>query len=146
MATPFIPRGNNPREPFRTFVPSDSSLKQTDLWCSYRSNAAHVLSVDLKGLQTYIQAQGVAMKDIHEVLRRKQAQYTQLGKQIEMLQQAAEKLREVAPLLAETDVEDDSAVLAEVDDENSGAMAAKAGAQSSPAATKPGRSTTPRWP
>ena len=37
------------------------------------------------------------MKDIHEVLRRKQAQYTQLGKQIEMLQQAAEKLREVAP-------------------------------------------------
>ena len=58
------------------------------------------------------------MKDIHEVLRRKQAQYTQLGKQIEMLQQAAEKLREVAPLLAENDVEDDSAVLAEVDDEN----------------------------
>ncbi len=41
------------------------------------------------------------MKDIHEVLRRKQAQYTTLGKQIEMLQQAAEKLREVAPLLAE---------------------------------------------
>ena len=35
------------------------------------------------------------MKDIHEVLRRKQGQYTQLGKQIEMLQQAAEKLREV---------------------------------------------------
>ncbi len=50
------------------------------------------------------------MKDIHEVLRRKQAQYAQLGKQIEMLQQAAEKLREVAPLLAETDAEDDSAV------------------------------------
>jgi prefoldin subunit 5 len=86
------------------------------------------------------------MKDIHEVLRRKQAQYTQLGKQIEMLQQAAEKLREVAPLLAETDSEDDSAVLAEVEDENSGAMAAKAGAQSTPAAGKPGRSATPRWP
>jgi hypothetical protein len=49
------------------------------------------------------------MKDIHEVLRRKQGQYTQLGKQIEMLQQAAEKLREVAPLLAENDNEDDSA-------------------------------------
>jgi hypothetical protein len=63
------------------------------------------------------------MKDIHEVLRRKQAQYTQLGKQIEMLQQAAEKLREVAPLLAETDNEDDSAVLAEVEDANSHAMA-----------------------
>ena len=59
------------------------------------------------------------MKDIHEVLRRKQAQYTQLGKQIEMLQQAAEKLREVAPLLAETEIEDDSAVLTEVEDEGS---------------------------
>ena len=78
------------------------------------------------------------MKDIHEVLRRKQAQYTQLGKQIELLQQAAEKLREVAPLLAETDTEDDSAVLAN-------AMAAKASAQASPA-PKSGRSSTPRWP
>jgi hypothetical protein len=85
------------------------------------------------------------MKDIHEVLRRKQAQYTQLGKQIELLQQAAEKLREVAPLLAETDTEDDSAVLAEVDDENSNAMAAKASAQASPA-PKSGRSSAPRWP
>jgi hypothetical protein len=86
------------------------------------------------------------MKDIHEVLRHKQAQYTQLGKQIEMLQEAAEKLREVAPLLAENDSEDDSAVLAEVEEENSGAMAAKAGSQSSPSASKPGRSVTPRWP
>ena len=43
------------------------------------------------------------MKDIHEVLRIKQARYAQLAKQIEMLQQAAEKLREVAPLLAEID-------------------------------------------
>jgi hypothetical protein len=43
------------------------------------------------------------MKDIHEVLRQKQTKYAQLGKQIEMLQQAAEKLREVAPLLAEND-------------------------------------------
>jgi hypothetical protein len=86
------------------------------------------------------------MKDIHEVLRRKQGQYTQLGKQIEMLQQAAEKLREVAPLLAENDNEDDSAVLTEVDDENSNTMAAKASAQPSTAASKPGRSLTPRWP
>ncbi len=46
------------------------------------------------------------MKDIHEVLRRKQAQYAQLVTQIEMLQQAAEKLREVAPLLAENEAED----------------------------------------
>jgi len=86
------------------------------------------------------------MKDIHEGLRRKQAQYAQIGKQIEQLQQAAEKLREVAPLLAETDTEDETAVLTEVDDENSSAMAAKASAQSSPAASKSGRSSTPRWP
>jgi hypothetical protein len=85
------------------------------------------------------------MKDIHEVLRRKQAQYAQLGKQIEMLQQAAEKLREVAPLLAENEVEDDAAVLSEVEEENTNAMAAKAGAQASPAPAKPAR-TTPRWP
>ena len=89
------------------------------------------------------------MKDIHEVLRRKQAQYSQLGKQIELLQQAAEKLREVAPLLAENDGEDDTIVLSEVDEDNSNAMAAQAGAQPSaaaPVAPKPGRSFTPRWP
>jgi hypothetical protein len=86
------------------------------------------------------------MKDIHEVLRRKQAQYAQLGKQIEMLQQAAEKLREVAPLLAENEAEDDSAVLAEVDDETQSALAAKAGAQGSSSPAKPTRSVTPRWP
>ena len=58
------------------------------------------------------------MKDIHEVLRRKQARYAQLSKQIEMLQQAAEKLREVAPLLAEIE-DDDAAVLADVDEQPS---------------------------
>ena len=55
------------------------------------------------------------MKDIHEVLRHKQTKYAALGKQIEMLQQAAEKLREVAPLLAEND-DEDNAVLMEVED------------------------------
>jgi hypothetical protein len=85
------------------------------------------------------------MKDIHEVLRRKQAQFAQLGKQIEMLQQAAEKLREVAPLLAENDNEEDSPVLTEVDEDNSSAMAAHAN-QTSPATPKAGRSITPRWP
>jgi DNA-binding protein H-NS len=88
------------------------------------------------------------MKDIHEVLRQKQAKYAQLGKQIEMLQQAAEKLREVAPLLAEND-DEDNAVLAEVD-EASGqgdAMAAKAGANASASpASKPVRPAAPRWP
>ena len=86
------------------------------------------------------------MKDIHEVLRRKQAQYAQLGKQIEMLQQAAEKLREVAPLLAENDAEDDAVVLSEVEDEGSNAMAAKASAQAAAPASKAGRSSAPRWP
>jgi prefoldin subunit 5 len=84
------------------------------------------------------------MKDIHEVLRQKQARFAQLGKQIEMLQQAAEKLREVAPLLAETD--DDSTVLAEADD-HSEAMAAKAGAGgAAQASSKPARPSAPRWP
>jgi prefoldin subunit 5 len=86
------------------------------------------------------------MKDIHEVLRRKQAQYAQLGKQIEMLQQAAEKLREVAPLLADHEAEDDSAVLTEVEEDNANAMAAKAGAPASSAPAKPGRGGSPRWP
>jgi len=87
------------------------------------------------------------MKDIHEVLRQKQAKYAQLGKQIEMLQQAAEKLREVAPLLAESD-EEDNVVLSEVDDATSSdAMAAKAGAGSSNSSSSKGsRPTAPRWP
>ena len=86
------------------------------------------------------------MKDIHEVLRRKQAKYAQLGKQIEMLQQAAEKLREVAPLLAEND-EDDSAILAD-DEPTPTAKAAAAAPASSPApAARPvTRTVAPRWP
>jgi hypothetical protein len=39
------------------------------------------------------------VKDIHEVLRKKQAEQAQLGKQIEALQTAAEQLRNVAHLL-----------------------------------------------
>ena len=88
------------------------------------------------------------MKDIHEVLRQKQTKYAQLGKQIEMLQQAAEKLREVAPLLAEND-DEDNAVLMEGDESSSPseAMAAKAGASSAGAtASKAARPTAPRWP
>jgi len=64
------------------------------------------------------------------------------------LQQAAEKLREVAPLLAENE-EDDNVVLAEMDEETSqpAAMAAKASAsQGSPAPAKSGRPVAPRWP
>jgi hypothetical protein len=84
------------------------------------------------------------MKDIHEVLRRKQAQYATLGKQIDLLQQAADKLREVAPLLAENESADESMVLNEVADDGNSAMAAQAGAQAT-MAPKPVR-TTPRWP
>ena len=86
------------------------------------------------------------MKDIHEVLRRKQAKYAQLGKQIEALQQAAEKLREVAPLLAENE-DEESSVLAEVEEQGS-SMAAKAGSASASGtapATKPAV-RAPRWP
>jgi hypothetical protein len=88
------------------------------------------------------------MKDIHEVLRHKQTKYAQLGKQIEMLQQAAEKLREVAPLLAENDDEDNT-VLMEGDEgaSPSETMAAKAGASNSSAsASKATRPAAPRWP
>ncbi|MGA9354175.1 MAG: hypothetical protein WBV46_10835 [Terriglobales bacterium] len=84
------------------------------------------------------------MKDIHEVLRRKQAQHALLGKQIELLQQAADKLREVAPLLAEND-EEDTAVLTEVGEENSKSMAAAAGAHPTGTGSK-SRNATPRWP
>jgi hypothetical protein len=85
------------------------------------------------------------MKDIHEVLRRKQAKYAQLSKQIEALQQAAEKLREVAPLLAEN--EDESSVLVDVE-ENGGSLAAGAGAASSSTATAAAKpaARAPRWP
>jgi hypothetical protein len=81
------------------------------------------------------------MKDIHEVLRRKQAKYAQLGKQIEALQQAAEKLREVAPLLAESD--DESSLLVEGEDQGN-SLAAKAGA--SPASPAKSAARAPRWP
>jgi hypothetical protein len=87
------------------------------------------------------------MKDIHEVLRRKQAKYAQLGKQIEMLQQVADKLREVAPLLAEND-DDDSAILADAEEViPTISKAAAASAQGQPATVKPpARGVSPRWP
>jgi len=87
------------------------------------------------------------MRDIHEVLRRKQAKYAQLGKQIEMLQQAAEKLREVAPLLNDND-DEDMAILADVDEPiAAAARATSAPSQSQPAPAKPvTRTVAPRWP
>jgi hypothetical protein len=112
----------------------------------YSRNRLPGISVEITHAQNLHSGAGGCMKDIHEVLRHKQAQYAQLGKQIEMLQQAAEKLREVAPLLTENDVEDDAAVLSEVEEEGSNAMAAKASAQSAAPAPKASRSTAPRWP
>jgi hypothetical protein len=88
------------------------------------------------------------MKDIHEVLRQKQTKYAQLGKQIEMLQQAAEKLREVAPLLAEND-DDDNAVLMdseEISAATDGAAAKAASAASGASGSKSARPSAPRWP
>jgi hypothetical protein len=84
------------------------------------------------------------MLDIHEALRRKQAKYAQLGKQIELLQQAADKLREVAPLLADNTEDDDAVVLPELDEQ----PVAKAAAAASPssAAPKAARASVPRWP
>jgi hypothetical protein len=86
------------------------------------------------------------MKDIHEVLRRKQAKFAQLGKQIEALQQAAEKLREVAPLLAEND-DEESTVLVEVE-EPGHSMAARAGSEPSGVASPAPKPAprAPRWP
>jgi uncharacterized protein YlxW (UPF0749 family) len=85
------------------------------------------------------------MKDIHEVLRQKQAQYAQLSKQIEALQAAADKLREVAPLLSELE-EDGAALVLNDAEEAPRAVAARAAAGAAPAAKAPGRATTPRWP
>jgi len=90
------------------------------------------------------------MRDIHEVLRRKQAQYAQLAKQIEALQGAADKLREVAPLLSEGEDEGVALVLNDADEEPrsmSARASAGAGANASaPAPKAPGKGTTPRWP
>ncbi len=89
------------------------------------------------------------MKDIHEVLRRKQAQYAQLAKQIEALQAAADKLREVASLLSEGEDEAAPAAMEEAAEETRPfAAKAAAAAPASPQSTGkvPVRGTAPRWP
>jgi hypothetical protein len=88
-------------------------------------------------------ALGEVMKDIHEVLRRKQAKFAQLTKQIEALQQAAEKLREVAPLLAESDEE--STVFADAEEQGMAARAGISPSGVSSSAPKPAP-RAPRWP
>jgi hypothetical protein len=91
------------------------------------------------------------MKDIHEVLRRKQAQYAQLGRQIEALQGAAEKMREIAPLLADESDAAAEVVLPEMDEVTPVPSAKAASAAAQPAApsaapAKSGRGVVPRWP
>ena len=85
------------------------------------------------------------MKDIHEVLRQKQAKYAQLGKQIEMLQQAAEKTAWKQHLLLAENDDDDNGVLAEVDDTalQGDSMSAKAGAGSGSSSASKARPAAP---
>jgi hypothetical protein len=84
------------------------------------------------------------MKDIQQVLRQKRSQYERLGREIELLQQAEETLREVAPLLAD---DDESALLGEIgEDTQANAAAAGAGSQQAIAPGVPARATVPRWP
>ena len=83
---------------------------------------------------------GATLKSDFEAIRKNRV-HEEVAKQIEALQNAAEKLREVAPLLAENE-EDDNVVLAEMDEETAqpNAMAAKASASGGSAPTaKPSR-------
>ena len=58
-------------------------------------------------MPTFLQG-GFIVKDINEVLRKKQAEQARLGKQIEALQSAAEQLRGVAHLLNDDHSEHDA--------------------------------------
>jgi hypothetical protein len=68
-----------------------------------------VAFIDHGGGESYIAYRGSNVRDIHEVLRQKQAQQAQLGKQIEALQAAAEQIRGVAHLLNEEEGERETA-------------------------------------
>ncbi len=113
----------------------------------YIRNQPGVINVDAPPSDLLHSAPGGFMKDIHEVLRRKQAQYAQLAKQIEALQAAADKLREVAPLLSEGDEEAPALDVVEGAEEQD-RMSAKAGVASSASvpASKPPVRSAPRWP
>ncbi len=90
------------------------------------------------------------MQQIRQVLKRKQAQAAQLAKEIELLQQAEEKLREIAPLLAEGE-EEEGSLLVEVEDEVAQPSAedhAPATLQELSSVTEPekARAVALRWP
>jgi hypothetical protein len=65
--------------------------------------------IDGRSIPTYIALRRTTVRDIYEVLRKKQAEQAHLGKQIEALQTAAEQLRSVAHLLDEEREERDAA-------------------------------------
>jgi hypothetical protein len=71
------------------------------------------------------------MKDIRQVLRSKRAQFAQLAKEIQLLEDAERKLQEVSSLLFDGEEEDENAVLAEVDDEGSQPLSMAASASPS---------------
>jgi hypothetical protein len=90
------------------------------------------------------------MRDIAQVLRRKRAQYEQLAKEIQLLEDVEVKLREVASLLADEN-DEESTLLNEVEEERpqaTQAMAAAASAGSAPPTTQldANRPTALRWP
>jgi hypothetical protein len=92
------------------------------------------------------------MQDIRQVLRRKRAQHAQLAKEIQLLEEAEQKLREVASLLADGD-EEESTLLGEVEEEASAraanARAAGASAGSAMPSTEFADAVRPaalRWP
>ena len=63
----------------------------------------------MKVLDLTLPKGGSFVRDIYEVLRKKQAEQAQLGKQIEALQVAAEQLRNVAHLLNSEEEEEKGA-------------------------------------
>lgn len=90
------------------------------------------------------------MQQIGQVLKRKRAQLSKLAREIELLQQAEEKLREIAPLLAEVE-EEEGSLLVEVEDEVAahGAPEKRASASASPSAPnqpETGKPVALRWP
>jgi hypothetical protein len=91
------------------------------------------------------------MQQIRQVLKRKQTQLAKLTKEIELLEQVEEKLREVAPLLAEAE-EEDGSLLVEVEDEvapSAPSTQTASASASSPAAATPsevGKAVALRWP
>jgi hypothetical protein len=85
------------------------------------------------------------MKDIQQVLRRKRAQMAQLSKEIQLLEEVEEKLRQVSALLADDDDNDNGNLLADAEEEIQLAATASSAQQAGAPVAAP-RTTVPRWP